>query len=120
MDRRHSSLIVQPKLGYMSTFSKIKDMFNSMAFLSSLVYGLYFLYQNILRPFLFGGKKPKTVEQKLDELTNKVENDIKQLNKEIYEIKIDISKNNQAQLVKQEIQAFQQDLDKIRGLVLNK
>lgn len=116
----HSSLIVQPKSGYISTFSKIKHVFGSLAFISSMMYGFYYIYQNIIKPFMFGGNKPKTVEQKLDEFTAKVENDLKQLCKEINEIKTDLTKNNQAEMVKREIQAFQQDLDKIRGLVLNK
>lgn len=116
----HSSLIVQPKPGYITTFSKIKNFVGSLAFLSSMMYGFYYIYQNIIKPFMFGGNKPKTVEQKLDEFTAKMENDLKQLCKEVNEIKADISKNNQAEMVKREIQAFQQDLDKIRGLVLNK
>lgn len=118
MDSRRRSLIVQPS--YIPTFYKLRNMFTSLAFLSSLVYAFHFVYKTIIQPFIFGTKKPKTVEQKLDELTCIIENDIKQLYKEVNEIKLNISKNNQTELVKQEIQGFQQDLDKIRGLLLNK
>ncbi|XP_063698151.1 peroxisomal membrane protein PEX14 [Culicoides brevitarsis] len=117
MDRH--SLIVQPP-NAVSTFTKIKSLFGSLALVSSLMYGVYYVIQNFIKPFLFGSRKPKTVEQKLDEFTTRVENDLKMLFKEINDIKADIAKSNQTEMVKREIQAFQQDLDKIRGLLLNK
>lgn len=120
MDRRQSSLVLQPRFSYMSTFSKIKELFSSLAFISSMVYAVYLFYKNFVKSLLFGEKKPKTINQKLDDLTLKVETDFKQIHKEIDEIKENILKNCQTQAIKQELEAFQHDLDKIRGLLLNK
>uniref|UniRef100_A0A336LKS2 Peroxisomal membrane protein PEX14 n=1 Tax=Culicoides sonorensis TaxID=179676 RepID=A0A336LKS2_CULSO len=120
MDRQHNSYVVQPKMETLSRFSKIKEFLKSMALFSGIMYTVYMVYQNFIKTLLTGQNKQKTIEQKLEEFTNKVENDLKILFDNVNSLKEDISKNKEIESVKLDIQTIQQDVDKIRGLLLNK
>lgn len=120
MDRRQSSYIVQPTFKSTSTFGKIKEVLNSMALFSGVAYACYLFYKKFIEPFLFGRKKRKTVEEKLDELSIKVEQDLKSLCQEVNKIKEEIKNQSSTDTFRRELQGFQQDIESIKGLLLNK
>ena len=121
MDRRQSSYIVQPpSFKTISTYGKIKEVLSSMALFSGVAYACYLFYKKCIEPFLFGRKKRKTVEEKLDELSIKVEQDLKSLCQEVNKIKEEIKNQNSTDTFRRELQGFQQDIESIKGLLLNK
>lgn len=115
MDRRESHVQLwkpQP----VSTFGRIKEILSSVAVFSSLAYLIYKFYKKFIEPWLFGDKKGKSVEDKVDTLTVKVETDLKMIGQEVGRIREDMGQFD----VRREIQNFKSDLDSIKGLLLNK
>ncbi|XP_055386291.1 peroxisomal membrane protein PEX14 [Condylostylus longicornis] len=115
---QHSKNLVVHQLQVPTTFTKIKDFLNSAAIISGIIYAIYKFYKNYIEPFLFGRKK-KTVEEQLSEIDNKVDTGISKLSTEVIKIREDISCNNQNDILR-ELSNFKNDLEAIKGLLLNR
>lgn len=98
----------------LSTFERIKEVLSSVAVFSGAAYLVYKFYKKFIEPWLFGrgDSSRKSLEQKVDSLSVKVETDLRLIREEL-------SQNNQFDL-RREIQNFKSDLDAIKGLLLNK
>jgi len=101
-----------------STFTKIKEFLNSAAIISGLLYAVYKFYKNYIEPFLFGRKK-KSIEEQLTKNDSKVDTGINKLNTEVIKIHEEISSNNPNEILR-EINNFKNDLEAIKGLLLNR
>lgn len=117
MDRRRSYAVWKP--GHLTTFAKIKEALSSVALFSGIAYAVYLFYKKYIEPFLFGRKK-KNVEEKIDDLSLKVDANMKSLSQEVARVKEEVERNAYTESLKREIQSLKTDLESIKGLLLNK
>lgn len=117
MDRRRSYSVW--KSGNLSTFAKVKEALSSVALFSGVAYAIYLFYKRYIEPFLFGRKK-KNFEEKIDDLTVKVNTDMRSLSQEVARVKEELERNTYTEPLKREIQSLKTDLESIKGLLLNK
>ncbi|CAD7078576.1 unnamed protein product [Hermetia illucens] len=103
-----------------TTLMKIKDALSSIALVSGLAYAVYLFYKKFIEPFLFGKKKRKTVEECIEKMESKVENQIKDLNQEVLRIREELARSSHQDFITQEIGSFKSDLEAIKGLLLNR
>ncbi|KAL5290261.1 PEX14 family protein [Megaselia abdita] len=102
-----------------SALARIKDVLQSMALVSGLAYACYLFYKKYIEPFLFGRKK-KTVEETLVALEEKLEKKIGDLNKEVTIVKETVVSTSHTDDISQKLHGFKNDLDAIKGLLLNR
>lgn len=103
-----------------SVFTRVKEVLNSVAVFSGIAYLLYKFYRKFIVPWLFGSDdSKKSVEHKLDQLTIKVETDMKLIGQEVSRVREDIVHMNDIDL-RREMHNFKADLEAIKGLLLNK
>lgn len=107
---------VQPQ----SWFGKVKEVLNSVAVISGLMYGVYMFYKKFIEPLIFRSKKKKPVEDQISDLSRTVEGKIDKLSVELIKIKDELSRVNQAQSAAKDLATFKTDLDSIKGLLLNR
>lgn len=110
-------VIQQPRQTW---FGKIKEVLNSVALISGLMYGVYLFYKKFVEPLIFRGKKKKPVDEQISELNKTVEVKIDKLSLELVNIKDELNRVNQAQSATKELTNFKSDLDSIKGLLLNR
>lgn len=103
-----------------TTLAKIKDTLSSIALVSGIAYAVYLFYKKFIEPFLFGKKKRKTVEETIEAMDKRVEDQIKELNNEIVRVRDEVIRNSHHDFISQEIGSFKSDLDAIKGLLLNR
>lgn len=111
-----ASYSVQPQ----SWFGRVREVLNSVAVISGLMYGVYMFYKKFIEPLLFRCKKKKPVDEQLSDLSRTVEGKIDKLSGELVKIKDELTRVNQAQSAAKELAAFKTDLDSIKGLLLNR
>ncbi|XP_038121078.1 peroxisomal membrane protein PEX14 isoform X1 [Culex quinquefasciatus] len=111
-----ASYSVQPQ----SWFGRVREVLNSVALISGLMYGVYMFYKKFIEPLLFRSKKKKPVDEQLADLSRTVEGKIDKLSGELVKIKDELTRVNQAQSAAKELAAFKTDLDSIKGLLLNR
>lgn len=114
----HQQLVQRPG----STLQSIRDALQSMALISGLAYAVYMFYKKYIEPFLFGKKKKKSVEESLSEFDQKVETQIRDVNRDLTQIKEQLTQNitTQNSLIQREFSHFKSDLEAIKGLLLNR
>ncbi|XP_055603077.1 peroxisomal membrane protein PEX14 isoform X2 [Uranotaenia lowii] len=101
-------------------FGRMREILNSVAIVSGLMYGVYLFYKRVIEPLIFRGKKPKPVHEQLADLNRTVEVKIDSLSSELSKIKEDLNRLNQTQNTVKEMGNFKSDLDSIKGLLLNR
>lgn len=107
----------------LSVLERVKEILSSVAVFGGVVYLVYKFYKKFIEPWIFGGarkdEKTKSVGDKVDELTVKVDMDMKQISQEVTRIREDVYHMSQFD-IRREMQNFKSDLDAIKGLLLNK
>lgn len=103
-----------------SWFGRVREILNSVALVSGLMYAVYLFYKRFIEPFIFRGKKKKPVEEQISELNETVEVKIDSITFELSQIKEEIARVHQAQSSTKELTSFKSDLDSIKGLLLNR
>lgn len=111
-----ASYAVQPQ----TWFGRVKEILNSVAVISGLMYGVYMFYKKFIEPLLFRDKKKKPVEEQISELSKTVEGKIDKVSFELIKIKDELSRVNQTQSAAKDLANFKSDLDSIKGLLLNR
>lgn len=111
-----TSYVVQPQ----SWFGRAKEVLNSVAVISGLMYGVYMFYKKFIEPLIFRNKKKKPVEDQISDLSKTVEGKIDKLSVELVKIKDELNRVNQTQTAAKDLANFKTDLDSIKGLLLNR
>ncbi|XP_055906298.1 peroxisomal membrane protein PEX14 [Eupeodes corollae] len=108
--------------GRQGTMQQIRDALQSMALISGLAYAVYLFYKKYIEPFLFGRKKKKSVEETLNEFDQKVETQMRDVNRDLVQIKEQLTQNTTTQnaIIQREFSNFKSDLEAIKGLLLNR
>lgn len=102
-----------------TTLQKIREVLTSTALLAGIVYAIYEVYQRFIEPLLFGRKKKKrTVDEALGTIEQKFEQNITELNREVIHVRDEI--RNQEDVLFRELRSFKNDIDAIKGLLLNR
>lgn len=114
-----SQLAVLPQ---QTVFGRLREILHTSAVFSGLIYGIYLFWRKYIAPFLFGKPKKKPVEKVLEDIDKKVETTSESLNKEITLVKdmITLQQKEQTQQMNREFSNFRNDLDAIKGLLLNR
>lgn len=110
---------------YRSPETKLQKFYNiisSTAMVTGIVYAIYFMYKKFIEPFLFGRKKAeKSTEDLINELDKNMDKNIRKLNIEVIALKDEIRLSyNGNQVLRQDMLLFKNDLDAIKGLLLNR
>ncbi|XP_049545946.1 peroxisomal membrane protein PEX14 isoform X1 [Anopheles darlingi] len=100
--------------------TRMKDILSSVAMLSGLMYGAYWLYKRFIEPLLFRDKKKKSVTEELAELNASVTVKIDTISSELTGIREELNRVNQLNDKMKELTSFKGDLDSIKGLLLNR
>lgn len=105
-----------------TTFQKIYNIISSTAVATGIFYAIYKMYKKFIEPFLFGEKKDKkTTADLLTDIEKKMDKNIRKLNVEITALKDEIrSSYNGNHVLRQDMLTFKNDLDAIKGLLLNR
>lgn len=111
-----ASYSVQPQ----TWFGRVKEVLNSVAVISGLMYGVYMFYKKFIEPLIFRSKKKKPVEEQISDLSKTVEGKIDKLSGELIKIKDELTRVNQTQSAAKDLANFKTDLDSIKGLLLNR
>lgn len=101
---------------------------------------LTFHQQNYIRPLLFGDgasggsggtagaggsssarkRRRKTPEELMEDMSRSVEKSVASINQELSRVKEEMARNARQDSLHREISGFKQDLDAIKGLLLNR
>ncbi|ETN61213.1 hypothetical protein AND_007146 [Anopheles darlingi] len=100
--------------------TRMKDILSSVAMLSGLMYGAYWLYKRFIEPLLFRDKKKKSITEELAELNASVTVKIDTISSELTGIREELNRVNQLNDKMKELTSFKGDLDSIKGLLLNR
>lgn len=111
-----ASYSVQPQ----TWFGRVKEVLNSVAVISGLMYGVYMFYKKFIEPLIFRNKKKKPVDEQISDLSKTVEGKIDKLGGELAKIKDELARVNQTQSAAKDLASFKTDLDSIKGLLLNR
>lgn len=105
-----------------TALQKIYNIVSSTAMVTGVIYAIYYVYKQFIEPFLFGRKKDKKdTSEMISELDKKVDRNLRKLNVEITAIKDEIrSTYNGDHMLRQDMLTFKNDLDTIKGLLLNR
>lgn len=105
-----------------NTLQKIYNVLSSTVMVTSIFYAVYYVYKNFIEPFLFGRKKDKkSTAELLGEIDKKMDKNIRKLNIEVTALKEEIRTSyNGNHVLRQDMLAFKNDLDAIKGLLLNR
>lgn len=105
-----------------SAMQKLYNIISSTAMVTGTVYAIYYVYKRFIEPFLFGGKKDKkSTADLLNDLDEKVDQNLRKLNVEMTAIKDEIRTTyNGDHMMRQNMLTFKSDLDAIKGLLLNR
>lgn len=79
-------------------------------------------FQRFIEPLLFGRKKKKrTIEEAIDSVEQKLERNMVELNTEIVRVRDEFRNTfHQDQLLQRDMLSFKNDLESIKGLLLNR
>lgn len=113
----NANYVIQPR---QSWFGRVKEILNSVALISGLMYAVYLFYKRFIEPFIFRGKRKKPVEEQISELNETVEVKIDGITFELTQIKEELARVHQVQSNAKELTNFKSDLDSIKGLLLNR
>lgn len=105
-----------------TALQKIYNVISSTAMVTGIVYAVYYVYKKFIEPFLFGRKKDKkSTTELLSDLDKKMEKNIRKLGVEITALKDELrSSYTGDHVLRQDMLAFKNDLDSIKGLLLNR
>ncbi|XP_055320716.1 peroxisomal membrane protein PEX14 isoform X2 [Sitodiplosis mosellana] len=105
-----------------TALQKFYNIISSTAMVTGIVYAIYYVYKKFIEPFLFGRKKDrKSTNDLIEELDTKMDKNIRKLNVEMTALKEEIrSSYNGDHLLRQDMLSFKNDLDAIKGLLLNR
>lgn len=101
---------------------KFYNIISSTAMVTGIAYAIYYVYKKFIEPFLFGRKKDKkSTTELLNDLDKKMEKNIRKLGVEITALKDELrSSYTGDHVLRQDMLAFKNDLDSIKGLLLNR
>lgn len=101
---------------------KFYNIISSTAMVTGIIYAIYYVYKKFIEPFLFGRKKDKkSTDDLISELDKKMDKNIRKLNVEVTALKDEIrSSYNGDHVLRQDMLSFKNDLDAIKGLLLNR
>lgn len=105
-----------------TTLQKIYNVISSTAMVTGIFYAIYYVYKKFIEPFLFGRKKDKkSTTDLINDLDKKMEKNIGKLNVDVTALKDEIRTSyNGNNLLRQDMLTFKNDLDAIKGLLLNR
>lgn len=105
-----------------TTLQKIYNVISSTAMVTGIFYAIYYVYKRFIEPFLFGRKKDKkSTTDLINDLDKKMEKNIQKLNVDVTALKDEIHTTFSGNsLVRQDMLTFKNDLDAIKGLLLNR
>lgn len=105
-----------------TALQKFYNIISSTAMVTGIVYAVYYVYKKFIETFLFGRKKDKkSTEDLIGELDKKMDKNIRKLNIEVTALKEEIrSSYNGDRVLRQDMLSFKNDLDAIKGLLLNR
>lgn len=105
-----------------TTLQKIYNVLSSTVVVTGIFYAVYYVYKKFIEPFLFGRKSDKkSTAEILNEIDQKMDTNIRKLNIEVTALKDEIrSSYNGNHVLRQDMLAFKNDLDAIKGLLLNR
>lgn len=105
-----------------TALQKVYNIISSTAMVTGIVYAIYHVYKKFIEPFLFGRKKDKkSTSEQLTDLDKKMEKNIRKLGVEITALKDELrSSYTGDHVLRQDMLAFKNDLDAIKGLLLNR
>lgn len=105
-----------------TALQKVYNVISSTAMVTGIVYAIYYVFKRFIEPFLFGRKKDKkSTSELLNDLDKKMEKNIRKLGVEITALKDELrSSYTGDHVLRQDMLAFKNDLDAIKGLLLNR
>lgn len=105
-----------------STFHRIKELVHNVALFSAVIYAIYTFYNRIIKPFLFGDKKKKTIEDTVQELNKTVNSCVVELRDGLANVKSEVDKINHISEsnTQRQLQNMQSDVSTIKGLLLSR
>lgn len=105
-----------------TTLQKIYNVLSSTVVVTGIFYAVYYVYKKFIEPFLFARKTDKkSTAEILNEIDRKMDKNIRKLNIEVTALKDEIrSSYNGNHVLRQDMLAFKNDLDAIKGLLLNR
>lgn len=106
----------------LSPLQKIKDILSSTALFAGVVYAIYVVYKRFIEPLLFRrDDKKKSVEEQIETMHQQIDQNIGNLSEEVRCVRDDFRKLiNNENLLHGEMMTFKNDLDAIKGLLLNR
>lgn len=113
----NGNYVIQSKQSWLG---RLKEILNSVALVSGLMYGVYLFYKKFIEPLIFRGKKKKSIDDRMADLNHSVEVKIDSVNVELNKIKEELARVNQAQHATKELTSVKSDLVSIKGLLLNR
>ncbi|KAF5272184.1 hypothetical protein FQA39_LY01266 [Lamprigera yunnana] len=105
-----------------SPFQKFKEIVHNLAIISTVAYAIYMFYKKFIRPFLFGGKKKKSIEEQLEELNSSVTGSISDLKESLFDVKVEVDKISQGEesTVQKQLHDLKSEVSTVKGLLLSR
>lgn len=107
-----------------SMFIKVRDTLQSAAIFGGLVYLVYQFYKKYIRPWLFGDKKKKSIEDSISDLNKSMTESINDLRDNLTEVRtqVDRIKNLQADspTTHMQLQDLKNEVSSVKGLLLSR
>lgn len=105
-----------------TSLQRVYNVISSTAMVTGIFYAIYYVYKKFIEPFVFGRKKDeRPTADLLNDLDKKMDKSIRKLNIEITALKDEIrSSYNGDHVLRQDMLSFKNDLDAIKGLLLNR
>lgn len=109
---------VQP----ISYFDKFKEIVHNVALFSAVAYAIYMFYKKFIRPFLFGGKKKKNLDEQMNDLSNSVSLSISDLKNSVNDVKIEVDKISQGgeSSMQRQLHDLKSEISTVKGLLLSR
>lgn len=109
---------VQP----ISFLEKFKEIVHNVALFSAVAYAIYMFYKKFIRPFLFGDKKKKNLDEQMEELNNSVSTSISDLKSSLYDVKIEVDKISQGgeTSMQKQLHDLKSEISTVKGLLLSR
>lgn len=105
-----------------SLFDKFKEIVHNVAIFSAVAYAIYMFYKKFIRPFLFGDKKKKSLEDQIEDLNNSVSNSITDIKNSLFDVKIEVDKINLGgeTIMQKQLSDLKSELSTVKGLLLSR
>ncbi|KAJ8867852.1 hypothetical protein PR048_031657 [Dryococelus australis] len=101
MPSPHTSLMMPPLLPVVTPWSRFRDIGNTVALLTGLIYAVYMLYKRYIEPYLFKTVQQKSKEELFIEIKTELLKSVGDLKCDLGRVSTELSSVQQQQLAVQ-------------------